>query len=58
MKILLMLIVFASSITSNAQHWMREDHKGKQYPEFTVTTLNGKNITHEQLKGKITLLNF
>lgn len=31
---------------------------GRQYPEFTATTLKGETITHEQLVGKITIINF
>lgn len=58
MKNLLLLVAFVFSTISYAQPWIKVEHIGKQYPEFSVTTLNGENITHEQLKGKITLLNF
>ncbi|MFV0537083.1 MAG: peroxiredoxin family protein [Dysgonomonas sp.] len=58
MRNLLLFIAFVFSTMIYAQPWLKKEHIGKQYPEFAVTTLNGREITHEQLKGKITLLNF
>ncbi|MEP1033273.1 TlpA disulfide reductase family protein [Ekhidna sp.] len=32
--------------------------KGKSFPDFTLTTLDGTSYTKEELKGKILLVNF
>jgi len=31
---------------------------GQQYPEFSTLSLNGDEITHEMLTGKVTMINF
>ena len=35
-----------------------EDLRGRPVPEFTAETSDGKTISHKDLKGKVTLLNF
>lgn len=52
-------LLFITVIISVALYSQSEKKNiGKQYPEFTATTLKGETITHEQLVGKITIINF
>jgi len=35
-----------------------QDNVGKQFPKFGAETLNGESVTENNLKGKVTLINF
>lgn len=56
MKNLLLLIAVIFSMSLYSQRGTA--NVGKQYPEFKITTLDGKEISHKDLEGKITLFNF
>lgn len=53
-----LFFLFSIIISASIYSQERKEYIGKQYPEFKVTTLSGQTITDEQLKGKITLINF
>lgn len=56
MRLTLLFITVIISVALYSQS--EKKNIGKQYPEFTATTLKGETITHEQLIGKITIINF
>jgi len=68
MKILLLCLVIFYSTTISAQiNYESYLHKndsivqlnvGKQFPSFTVQTLNGKIISDKDLLGRVTIFNF
>jgi cytochrome c biogenesis protein CcmG/thiol:disulfide interchange protein DsbE len=63
MKRLITIILLFLSIQLYAQpktNWdsLQTSHVGKPYLQFEATTLDGKKINNESLKGKITWLNF
>lgn len=57
-------IIVALILLIGTTNLIAQNHKGSlvkigdQLPDFTITTLDGKEVSMEKLKGKVVLLNF